>query len=114
MASKIIFTFYALLFLYSTIDYYNILHAESVEGTKILQSGLCDILQGPVNNVTRNPNVRQVFESFNVGGEKFSFSDKKVTYGMHNLEINGVSLVDGMYAKVCYVGDLILKVDILR
>ena len=52
-------------------------------------------------------------ESFAVGGHRFSYSDYVVTSGFHNTASHGGPIHDGLDVRVSYLGNLILRLEIV-
>ena len=53
-------------------------------------------------------------ESFVVGGRRFSYSDFVVTSGFHNAASHGGPIREGLYVRVTYLGNLILRLEIAQ
>jgi hypothetical protein len=51
-------------------------------------------------------------ESFVVDGKRFSYSDFIVTSGFHNAASHGGPIRAGLYVRVSYIGNVILRLEI--
>ena len=82
--------------------------------TSLLSSGQYAILEGPVSNFVPMPYAGHAMESFTVGGRRFSYSDYVVTAGFHNTASHGGPIREGLYVRIAYSGNLILRLDIAQ
>jgi hypothetical protein len=77
-----------------------------------LDSGKYSVVEGPVTQFVPMPYTGHSEESFVVGGKRFSYSDFIVTSGFHNTASHGGPIRAGLYVRVSYVGNVILRLEI--
>lgn len=82
----------------------------TVEGS--LEGGKYSVVEGPITNFIPMPYRGHSEESFTVKGQCFSYSDYVVTLGFHNSASHGGPLREGLYARVTYIGNTILRLEI--
>jgi len=54
----------------------------------------------------------QSAESFVVGDQRFAYSDDVVTAGFHNSSSHGDPIHEGLYVRVTYLGNLIVRLEV--
>jgi hypothetical protein len=74
-----------------------------------LAQGLYEVAEGPVTNYANNG--RSV-ESFSVNGHRFSYSDYIATSGFHTTAGHGGPIREGLYVRITYSNDQILRLEI--
>ena len=79
-----------------------------------LSVGRFAIVEGPVTDFVPMPYAGHSDESFVVGGRRFSYSDFVVTSGFHNAASHGGPIREGLYVRVTYLGNLILRLEIAQ
>lgn len=79
-----------------------------------LREGQYAVVEGPVTDFVPMPYTGHSEESFVVGGHRFSYSDYIVTSGFHNTASHGGPIHDGLYVRITYVGNTILKLEIAQ
>jgi hypothetical protein len=82
--------------------------------TSALESGRYDVVEGPVTDFVPVPPGRNSYESFVVRGQKFSYSDYNITSGFHNTALHGGPIHPGLYVRVSYIGNLIIRLEIAQ
>jgi hypothetical protein len=73
-----------------------------------LKEGQYSIAEGPVANFVSGPKQ----ESFTVGNRSFSYSDSIVTAGFRQTASHGGPIHEGLYVRLTYVGNLIVRLEI--
>lgn len=81
---------------------------------KAYDEGRYQVLEGIVAQFDPMPYSGHKRESFVVGGKKFSYSDFEMTSAFNNTQSHGGSIRDGLYIRVTYVEDAIVKLEIKR
>lgn len=80
----------------------------------ILKSGKASFVEGPVENFVPMPVTGHAMESFTVKGVPFSYSDYVITSGFNNTESHGGPIHEGLYVRVWYRGNDILKLEVKK
>lgn len=89
---------------------FGITYNEYRAATTALKEGRYSIAEGPLANFVSGPKQ----ESFAVGDRSFSYSDNIVTAGFRHTASHGGPIHEGLYVRVTYVGNLILRLEIAR
>jgi len=82
-------------------------------GVRALQTGRCSVVQGPVSGFYPMPFAGHSLESFTIEHQKFSYSDFVFTPCFNNTLSHGGSIHEGLYLRVYYIDDCILRIDSL-
>jgi hypothetical protein len=77
-----------------------------------LRSGHYSVVEGPVTKFVPMPYTGHAMESFVVGGNRFSYSDYILTPGFHNTASHGGPIHEGLYVRIAYVGNDILRLEV--
>lgn len=77
-----------------------------------LSSGHYSVVEGPVTDFVPKPYATHSKESFTVGGRRFSYSDAIVTSGFNSTVYRDGPIREGLYVRVTYSGNLILRLEI--
>jgi hypothetical protein len=77
-----------------------------------LNEGRYAIVEGPVTGFVPMPYEGHSQESFVVGGHRFSYSENIITSGFHNTASHGGPIREGLYVRVSYLGNLILRLEV--
>jgi hypothetical protein len=77
-----------------------------------LSAGKAQYVEGPVENFVPMPYTGHAMESFTVKGVPFSYSDYVVTSGFNNTASHGGPIRSGLYVRIWYLGNDILKLEI--
>jgi hypothetical protein len=93
-----------------TVMTFGITYNEYRAATTALKEGRYSIAEGPVTNFVSGPKQ----ESFTVGIRSFSYSDGVVTAGFRHTASSGGPIHEGLYVRVTYVGNLILRLEIAQ
>jgi hypothetical protein len=72
------------------------------------------IVQGRVENFVPEPLTGHAMESFSVGGKSFSYGQYVDTSGFHNSSSHGGPIKEGLYVRISYRGNVILKLECVR
>jgi hypothetical protein len=86
--------------------------SEYQKAVDVLSSGNYSIVEGKVADFHPMPRTGHSMESFTVDGKRFSYADNVVTAGFHNAALHGGPIRDGLYVRIAYVDDLILRLEI--
>jgi len=86
--------------------------SEYLSVTSDLREGRYSIVEGPVEDFVPMPFAGHPMESFTVGGHRFSYSDYLGTSGFHNTASHGGPIRQGLYVRISYSGNLILRLEI--
>jgi hypothetical protein len=76
-----------------------------------LRAGRYSVVEGPVTDFVPMPFTGHALESFTVNGRRFSYSDFVVTSGFHNTASHGGPIREGLYVRISYSGNLILRLE---
>ncbi|HEY1933364.1 MAG TPA: hypothetical protein VGG99_15230 [Acetobacteraceae bacterium] len=79
-----------------------------------LTAGRYSVVEGPVTHFVPMPYGGHADESFVVEGHRFAYSDYVMTPGFHNSASHGGPIREGLYVRIAYVGNTILRVQIAR
>jgi hypothetical protein len=74
-----------------------------------LNQGLYEVVEGPITDYANNGRSN---ESFSVNGHRFSYSDYIVTSGFHTTASHGGPIHEGLYVRITYSNDQILRLEI--
>ena len=72
-----------------------------------LVSGKTSYVEGTVTDLVTLPKR----ESFSVNGVHFSYDDDLITGGFNNMSSHGGPIRAGLYVRIWYVGNVILKIE---
>jgi hypothetical protein len=72
------------------------------------------VVEGRVTNFSPLPVSGHGVESFDVDGVSFSYSDYIITSGFNHTAANGGPIRPGLYVRVTYVDDAILRLEIAK
>ena len=73
----------------------------------MLISGKTSYVEGTVADLKTVPKM----ESFSVKGVCFNYSDDVITEGFNNMSSRGGPIRQGLYVRIWYVGNVILKLE---
>jgi hypothetical protein len=79
-----------------------------------LGTGRYSVVEGPVTNFVPMPHTGHSEESFMVKGHRFSYSDYVVTPGFHNTASHGGPIREGLYVRITYSGNQILRLEVAQ
>ncbi len=82
-----------------------------------LGAGRCSVAEGPVTDFVSTPYSGyggHSSERFTVNGKRFSYSDIDVTSGFHNTATHGGPIREGLYVRINYSGNLILRLEVAQ
>jgi hypothetical protein len=79
-----------------------------------LSAGRYSVVEGPVANFVPMPYDGHPQESFTVKGHRFSYSDAILTSGFNNTASHGGPIRAGLYVRISYSGNLILRLEIAQ
>jgi hypothetical protein len=91
-----------------TVMIFGITYNEYRAAATALKEGQYSIAEGPVANFVSGPKQ----ESFTVGNRSFSYSDSIVTAGFRQTASHGGPIHEGLYVRLTYVGNLIVRLEI--
>lgn len=77
-------------------------------------SGKYKIVEGRVTDFVPMPYEGHADERFRVNGVPFSYSDYSITCGFNNSASHGGPISEGLYVRISYVGNIILKLEIAK
>ena len=93
----------------STIGFASNIH-EGYKLTHALRNGHCGVVEGTVQVLHREPWLGHSQNNIRIEGKEFAYSSHVMMLGYAGGEL----LVDGVMARVHYLGNTILKVEIKR
>jgi hypothetical protein len=76
--------------------------------------GECDISEGYVEHFNPMPPGGHSNESFDVAGSHFEYSEFSTTAGFNHSTSQGGPMREGLYARICHVGNEIGRLEIWR
>jgi hypothetical protein len=80
-----------------------------------LNAGNCPVVEGTVTNFIPMPYRGHKDESFTVNGRRFSYSEyDDVTPGFHNAASHGGPIHQGLYVRITYSGNMILRLEVAQ
>lgn len=79
-----------------------------------LRDGHYSVVEGPVTDFVPMPYTGHAMERFSVQGQPFSYSDFIVTPGFRNSASHGGPIREGLYVRIAYVGNTILRLEVAR
>jgi hypothetical protein len=79
-----------------------------------LRTGRYSVVEGPVANFVPMPYQGHAQESFTVNGHRFSYSDYIMTAGFRNTASHGGPIREGLYVRISYSGNLILRLEVAQ
>ena len=79
-----------------------------------LNAGNCPVAEGPVTNFVPMPYGGHAMERFTVDGRDFSYSDYHVTPGFRNTASHGGPIHEGLYVRITYSGNVILRLEVAQ
>jgi hypothetical protein len=88
--------------------------AEYQRATSDLREGRYSVVEGPVSDFMPMPYEGHAQESFTVNGHRFSYSDYIMTAGFRNTASHGGPIREGLYVRISYSGNLILRLEVAQ
>jgi hypothetical protein len=82
--------------------------------TSDLREGQYSVVEGPVTDFVPMPYEGQSQENFAVNGHRFSYSDYSMTAGLRNAASHGGPIREGLYVRISYSGNLILRLEVAQ
>jgi hypothetical protein len=82
--------------------------------TRALATQQARVVEGPVSNYEFRMHDGHGFESFLVNGEGFHYSDFVPSGGYHQPASQGGMIREGLWVRLHYLGNTILRVEIAR
>ena len=82
--------------------------------TSDLRGGRYLVMEGPVTDFVPMPCEGHAQESFTVNGHRFSYSDYSMTAGFRNTASHGGPIREGLYVRISYSGNLILRLEVAQ
>jgi len=79
-----------------------------------LRDGQYAVVEGYVSDFVPMPHSGHSMESFVVQGHRFSYSDYVVSAGFNNTASHGGPIREGLYVRVTYTNDVILRLEIAQ
>jgi hypothetical protein len=89
-------------------------YSEYLTAVTALRDGHYGVIEGQISDFVPMPYGGHSMESFAVEGHRFSYSDYVVTAGFHNTASHGGPIRDGLYVRIFYVGNLILRLQVAQ
>jgi hypothetical protein len=80
----------------------------------VLNDGRYSVVEGPVTNFVPMPDSGHGLESFTIDRRRFSYSDYIVTFGFNKTASHGGPIREGLYVRITYYGDLILRLEVAQ
>jgi hypothetical protein len=87
---------------------------EYQRATSDLREGRYSVVEGPVTDFIPMPYEGHALESFTVNGHRFSYSDNIMTAGFRNTASHGGPIREGLYVRISYSGNLILRLEVAQ
>jgi hypothetical protein len=87
---------------------------EYQRATSDLREGRYSVVEGPVTDFVPMPYEGHSQESFTVNGHRFSYSDYSMTAGFRNAASHGGPIREGLYVRISYSGNLILRLEVAQ
>ena len=107
-----IFFVFALLW---TVGTFLVTYLQYHTAMSCLNGGNCPVVEGTVTNFIPMPYTGHSNESFTVNGRRFSYSDyDDVTPGFHKTASHGGPIHEGLYVRITYSGNMILRVELAQ
>jgi len=85
-----------------------------IKSREMLLSGHADYVEGVVQDFVPLPYMSRGNESFSVKGIHFSYADSLLTSGFNNTASHGGPIREGLYVRIWYSGNDILKLQLLK
>lgn len=79
---------------------------------RVLEGGDFKVVEGEVRNFKPMPYGGRVYESFEVSGVPFRYSDYEVSAGFNNAASHGGPIREGLRVRIAYVGNTILRLEV--
>jgi hypothetical protein len=107
-----------------TLSIFGTTFSQYLTAKNALNDGRYDVVEGRITDFIPMPDTGHSKEyvlgrsccsskeSFIVGGQRFSYSDFIVTSGFHNTASHGGPIREGLYVRVSYLGNLILRLEV--
>jgi hypothetical protein len=105
-------TLYLGFAIFWTITAFLITFGGYLKDRKALLSGQANYVEGVVQNFVPMPYQGHATESFTINGIPFHYSDYIVTSGFNNTASHGGPIRAGLYVRIWYSGNDILKLQI--
>jgi hypothetical protein len=87
---------------------------EYQRATSDLREGRYSVVEGPVTDFVPMPYEGHAQESFTVNGHRFSYSDYIMTAGFRKTASHGGPIREGLYVRISYSGNLILRLEVAQ
>ncbi len=72
------------------------------------------VVEGPVQNFFPMPFTPNGKESFEVGGVRFEYSDFELTAAHNTTTVHAGPIEDGLFVRVAYIGNKILRLEVRK
>jgi len=102
------------LFALWTVGAFAFTFADYLKARETLTSGNAAYVEGVVQNFVPMPVQGHATESFTVNGVPFNYSDYIVTAGFNNTSTHGGPIRQGLFVRIWYTGNEILKLEIRK
>lgn len=79
-----------------------------------LIDGRCSVIEGRVANFVPMPYEGHADESFVLAGQRFAYSDYEITSGFNQTASHGGPMRDGLYVRLCYRDNRILRLEVAK
>jgi hypothetical protein len=97
-----------------TVGTFILTFTQYIAARDALISGRYFVAEGPVADFNPMPYAGHGEESFTVAGKRFSYSDFEVMPGFNNSRAHGGPIDSGVYVRVSYSGNTILRLELAR
>ena len=112
---RTIFSWFFLIFAVTwTVGSFVATYGEYNAAATALRNRGYQVVEGRVTNFVPMPFTGHAQESFVVDGVRFCYSDYIVTSGFHNTASHGGPIHQGLYVRVTYLGNLILRLEVAK
>ena len=97
-----------------TVASFAVTNGEYVSLVRAFEEGNYKIVEGPVQNFHPLPFTPGGKESFEVGDLRFEYSDFELKAAHNTTTVHAGPIEDGIFVRVAYTGDKILRLEIRK
>lgn len=91
-----------------------VINAEYLSLVRAFEEGNYKVVEGPVQNFHPMPFTPNGTESFEVGGLRFEYSDFELKDAHITTTVHAGPIEDGLFVRVAYTGNKILRLEIRK
>ena len=97
-----------------TVASFVVTNGEYVSLIRAFEAGNYKVVEGPVQDFHPKPYTGKGNESFEVGGMRFEYSEFELKAAHNTTTVHAGPIEDGLFVRVAYIGNKILRLEIRK